>query len=237
MNNTHPTMQRLFAATKMQPGELAIALNTSPQNVTNWSSRGISKQGAMLASEKLNINMAYILFGTGDPFPEAPYHGEESALAQIPAQSAVGIIGQHREDTHIEIPRYDVRLSAGEGTAVWIVRERDNDPILFRKGWYKARRLNPEHLRGMYVRGDSMEPYLYDYDTVLIDITDTQIADGEVYAIVFQNRFYVKELRGMEGGVRIISRNEKYAPMEALDDNWRDERDFQVLGRVVWRGG
>ena len=41
----------------------------------------------------------------------------------------------------------------------------------------------------------------------------------------------------MEGGVRIISHNEKYEPMEALDEDCKEEHDFQVLGRVVWRGG
>jgi len=170
---------------------------------------------------------------------EDDYRNEPSVLEQMPNKSVVGVIEQYEgsNDTHIEIERYDVQLAAGTGTAVWIVRKKNDDPILFRKGWYKARRLNPENLRGMYVRGDSMEPYLYDHDTVLIDVTDTEIADGEVYAIVFKNRFYVKELRTMEGGVRIISRNDAYEPMEAPDADWQDARDFQVLGRVVWRGG
>lgn len=166
---------------------------------------------------------------------------EEQPISLIPSQKIVSIMDLKNPPmaTHRRIIRYEVKLAAGEGkgTADWIVRENDDDPIYFRNGWFKARRLNEEYLRGMYIRGDSMEPYLYNHDTVIIDVSDTEISDGEVYAIVFKNRFYVKELRLMEGGVRIISRNKKYEPMEALDADWRDERDFQVLGRVIWRGG
>lgn len=159
----------------------------------------------------------------------------------IPTQKIVGTLDPKNPPTatHRRVIRYEVRLAAGEGkgTADWIVRENDDDPIYFRNGWFRARHLNEDNLRGMYVRGDSMEPYLYNHDTVIIDVSDTEISDGEVYAIIFKNRFYVKELRLIEGGVRIISCNEKYEPMEMLDADWKDERDFQVLGRVVWRGG
>ena len=162
-------------------------------------------------------------------------------LPLIPTQKTVGVLDPKNPptSTHRRIIRYEVRLAAGEGkgTADWIVRENDDDPIYFRNGWFRARHLDEENLRGMYVRGDSMEPYLFNHDTVIIDVADTEISDGEVYAIVFKNRFYVKELRLMEGGVRIISHNEKYEPMEALDEDCKEEHDFQVLGRVVWRGG
>ena len=234
MSSTHPTMQRLFEATKMQPSELATALNTSPQNITNWSARGISKKGAMQASQLLGVDANYILTGESgiEALPTRPL---------IPTQKTVGVLDPKNPptSTHRRIIRYEVRLAAGEGkgTADWIVRENDDDPIYFRNGWFRARHLDEENLRGMYVRGDSMEPYLFNHDTVIIDVADTEISDGEVYAIVFKNRFYVKELRLMEGGVRIISHNEKYEAMEALDEDCKEEHDFQVLGRVVWRGG
>lgn len=171
---------------------------------------------------------------------QAPLPDPFDPSTLIPTQSHIGILEHHdATNSHDRVTRYEVRLAAGNNgsTAEWIVRENDDDPILFRKGWFKARRFNPDNLRGMHVRGDSMEPYLYDHDTVIIDVTQTDIIDGEVYAVVYKKRFYVKELQLMDGGVRVVSRNDKYPPMEALDADWKDERDFQVLGRVVWRGG
>ena len=161
--------------------------------------------------------------------------------SSFPDQKIVSVLDANHPptSTHQRSLRYDVKLAAGngKGTADWIVREKDDDPIYFRNGWFRARHLDADNLRGMYVRGNSMEPYLYDHDTVIIDVQDTDIADGEVYAIVFKNKFYVKELRQFEEGVRIISRNESYEPMEALSAEVKDERDFKVLGRVIWRGG
>ena len=55
-DDTHPSMQRLFTATGMQASELARALDTSPQNITNWSARGISKNGALLASRIFGLD-------------------------------------------------------------------------------------------------------------------------------------------------------------------------------------
>ena len=63
-DDTHPSMQRLFTATGMQASELARALDTSPQNITNWSARGISKNGALLASRIFGLDANYLLKGT-----------------------------------------------------------------------------------------------------------------------------------------------------------------------------
>lgn len=64
MKKVHPTMSRIFELTKLDPSELADAINTSPQNVTNWSTRGISKKGAMDVSRVFGISVDWILTGT-----------------------------------------------------------------------------------------------------------------------------------------------------------------------------
>ena len=44
----HPTMQRVYEATKLDQSDLAHAINISPQAVNNWDLRGISKKGLTL---------------------------------------------------------------------------------------------------------------------------------------------------------------------------------------------
>lgn len=163
----------------------------------------------------------------------------EETASIIPEQKHIAELDEEHPptETHRRIKRFDVRLSAGNGNAEWVVREKDNDPLYFRKHWFVARHLDENNLRAMYVSGDSMEPYLYDKDTVIIDITETDISDGDVYAILFKGKFYVKELRNFEDGVKIISRNPKYEMMKATPENCKEATDFQVLGHVVWRGG
>ena len=239
MKKTHPTMQRLFDTTKMQPAELASALDVTPQNITNWAARGISKQGAMLASARLGVDANYILTGV-EGQGMTTTENDNSRVSFIPPQQTVQILpkGVHPTDTHQRIEIYDVRLAAGpEGkgsTVEWIVRPED-DPLYFRHGWFKARRLTARNLRAMYVRGDSMEPYLYNHDTIIIDTTDIELSDGEVYAIAYNGHMLVKELRATPDGVRIISRNPAYEPIEY--QGGEGAPDFQIIGHVVWRGG
>ena len=133
----------------------------------------------------------------------------------------------------MKIPYYDISLSAGIGNATWIVRDTP-DKLLFRESWLQRRGLNESSLKAMYVRGESMEPLLYDMDTILLDINDLEIVDGSVYAIIFKNRLYIKELRNSEDGIDIISYHRDYETMHVTQETYDQ---FKVLGKMVWRGG
>lgn len=167
--------------------------------------------------------------------PEWLQFGGTLDLKIPPSGSNIGVLEEYiNTSKHIEIQRYDVNLSAGAGNSIWIVRESCDDPIVFRRGWFKRHRYNPDLLKGMYVRGDSMEPELHNGDTVIINTDDTEILDGEIYAIFFKNKLYIKELRQSEDGILIISKNPEYPPMEVTADTFNQ---FTVLGKKIWRGG
>ena len=156
--------------------------------------------------------------------------------AHIPPQgSEIGVMeNMDLSGTHTFIPVYDVKLSAGNGNATWIRRDDAADLISMRNAWFKVKGLNPKNLRGMYVRGDSMEPLLTHWDTVVIDIADTDIDDGEIYALFYKGKLYIKELRNTEDGIDIISANPNYDTMHVTQDT---ADQLHVLGKKVWRGG
>jgi transcriptional activator-regulator prtR/CI repressor len=246
MDTIGTRIRRLREAKNLTQGDLAKAAGVSIAAVSKWEKNASEPKGKSLASlsASLGIPMEYLVDGIGegvessadDAAPSAPPRHEDL----IPAQQTVQILpsGVHPTDTHQRIEIYDVRLAAGPGgkgsTVEWIVRPED-DPLYFRHGWFKARRLTAGNLRAMYVRGDSMEPYLCNHDTIIIDTTDTELSDGEVYAIAYNGHMLVKELRATPDGVRIISRNPAYEPIEY--QGGEGAPDFQILGRVVWRGG
>ena len=66
MSDTHPTMARVFEQTGLEPSALALKINASPQNITNWSKRGISKKGAMNVSQEFGLSLDWILTGVGE---------------------------------------------------------------------------------------------------------------------------------------------------------------------------
>lgn len=62
----HPTMQRIFDKTGKTAAEIARILDTTPQNINNWSSRGISKRGALQLAKAFNLSVDWILTGEGE---------------------------------------------------------------------------------------------------------------------------------------------------------------------------
>ena len=78
-----------------------------------------------------------------------------------------------------------------------------------------------------YVRGDSMEPTLFDNDIILYDNFGYDGTDG-IYAINYRRAAFVKHLQRDKDCVRIISDNSKYKEMQEAGES----EDFRVLGKV-----
>ena len=123
-----------------------------------------------------------------------------------------------------------LRLSAGIAGYAADVIEEDESPISFRSAWLAKRGYSPERLVAIEIRGQSMEPGLYDGDTVVINTADTLLIDGEVYAVNYEGEAVVKRLVREMGSWWLVSDNP-------------DQRRFPrkqcagdmciVLGRVV----
>lgn len=135
-------------------------------------------------------------------------------------------------DSYIWIDHYEVRLSAGNGNADWVIKEKD--PICFRRGWFIRHRLVPEYCKAMYVRGRSMEPALNDWDTVLINTDDAEIVDGDIYAVLYRGNLYIKTLERTAAGLRLKSENTSF---DSIDIAEADHDSLKVLGKKVWRAG
>ena len=66
----HPQMERLYLAARelrkaQGQSELARTLNTSPQTIYNWESRGVSKQGMLLAQRIVGCSASWLETGKG----------------------------------------------------------------------------------------------------------------------------------------------------------------------------
>ena len=170
-------------------------------------------------AEKLGVTPAWLQFGdTLMPLPGAIAVQEETDT----------------EYTHKEVQVFDYKLSAGFGNFSWIANHKE-DPLVFREQWFRAKRLRAEDLRGMYVKGDSMSPELNNMDTVIIDITDIDPADGEIYACLYNEKLFIKRIRHNDKGLLLVSSNTEYPTIEVPSDVSSDK--FKILGRMVWRGG
>lgn len=213
-------LEQVLQDKNLQRNELAEMVGVSPQAVTNWIKRGqISPKSARIIGQKLGYSVNWLL--------GAEVEKQTTDVASIDDDVDYS-------DIHIEIELYDIKLSAGNGRIVeWVPRKSD-EPLLFREAWFKQKRLYPENCKAMYVRGHSMTPVLDNWDTVIVDTNDTDVVDGEIYALIYRNNFYIKQVVRTGKGIQLISFNSEYDPID-IDDN--DLEDLQIIGRKVWRGG
>jgi phage repressor protein C with HTH and peptisase S24 domain len=142
--------------------------------------------------------------------------------------------GRHQQpdapEEHVRIPRITVHASAGPGAIA--ESEQAEEHYYFRRSWIRDKlRAMPEHLRMMYIRGDSMAPTLQDGDIILIDTQRRQPSPPGIFVLDDGVGIVAKRLE-MAGStppvLRILSDNPQYSPYE------RELREARIIGRVVW---
>ncbi len=124
----------------------------------------------------------------------------------------------------------DVYLSAGYGVEVYdetpekitldarlLVTERGN-------------MINPANCEIVKVSGNSMSPEYRHGDRVIIDRSDIELMDGQIYAFRYKKQCYVKEINLLGNRIKCISLNKEYDPFYIESDE-----DFIVLGRILPR--
>ena len=84
-------------------------------------------------------------------------------------------------------------------------------------------------------KGDSMADFIKDGDLVGIDLTDTEITDGDIYAFYFAGEGMIKQVfKEADGSLILHSLNDKYRDKIVTEDNGGN---FKVMGRQIWRAG
>ena len=112
----------------------------------------------------------------------------------------------------VAVPEYDIKFSCGNGHALF----EDREPIryvYYLRSWFAANEINPQRAARGRIGGDSMEPLLFEDDSVLIHFDETQVIDGKVYAFRIDDTLHIKRLALLPGvGLQVMSENPKYAP-------------------------
>ena len=134
--------------------------------------------------------------------------------AMIPIYSAIGGCGNGYINDHVEI----------------------NGSQAFNLAGLAKRGIKPENAAILLAVGDSMEPYIFDGDSVLFDMFDTEPKHRQVYVIRRPDcSLSIKRLVQQLNGDWIVKSD---------NPNYEDERvsaesihELPFLGRVRWRGG
>ena len=228
----HETTKRLYEAAlelKNIDGQSAIArlLNTSPQTVKNWESRGVSKQGMIEASKLIGCSIFWLETGKGSMIgTERPFESNATIIGGVSEWDSRTPL----DEDEVEAPFYkDVRLSAGNGFSDDIA-DYNGYKLRFSRATLRRHNINPAHVVCVSADGNSMEPVFPDGATLGINTADKAIKDGKIYAINHGDLLRTKILQRLpDNKIRIKSYNSVEWPDEEVSAD-----DVVVIGRVFW---
>lgn len=225
----HETMIRLYAAADTLKGlrgqsEVARALNVSPQTINNWEARGMSKSGMLNAQSTFGCSATWLATGGGsmEMQPSIPVQG----------MMAVGV-SDHTNPATVQIRKVELRLSAGITGFQTEPDRRDGGLWDLPRRWVEKNNLIPAQLLALDVKGESMEPSLYEGDVVVINTADTAPVNGLVYAFNYEGEavIVIKRLVREGGSWWLYSDNQSPRFPKRLCRG----QECIVIGRVIRR--
>lgn len=233
----HATTSRLLAAiyaVKGLPGEPAAtqaaadALGVSLQRLTNWLERGVSRDGILLASRLLHINQAWVESGIGEMVTKAVSSEQQASYTPSSLHTTAAIAFDNNPD-YPAVRRVRFKLSAGaSGFGVEYLQD-EGAPIVFQREWFMSRGYKPEQLFAVKVSNGSMEPGLFDGDTVVVNTAQSTPRDGVVFAVNYEGELVIKRLVRDGGQWWLCSDNpdQRRYPRKAADEH------CHILGEIV----
>lgn len=232
--------ERVCAATDVNnQNGLALALGVNRSAVTQAKLRDAVPQKWVLAlARKYGLSPDWIEFGRGGMHDLSAFgakgQGKKKAQREKPqvrqgkGLRLSGLVPDSGPEELISVPKVSARLCAGGGSF-----EVDATPVSacpFPR-WWLARMGSPSEMVFMDVVGDSMEPTVYDGDTVLVDQGNTRLTPSNIFAVGVDDSIYLKRVETVRGGVVLHSDNPQYAPLELCGD---ELSGFRVIGKMVW---
>lgn len=132
----------------------------------------------------------------------------------------------------IYVPKVEARLSAGTGSLE--VSDNIKGYFGFRSDWLR-RKGCPSQMVLMSITGDSMRPTLENGDLALVNLAQTDVVSGGIYAVGVDDSVLVKRLDKRPGKIVLVSDNrDAYAPQELDMTDEIVRESLRVIGRVLW---
>lgn len=124
----------------------------------------------------------------------------------IPGARPVHVVDEDSPGQYL-IPRVTLRLQAGITGYQSDVDYRDGGTVGVSRTWVENKGYDPTRLISVDVKGESMEPTIYEGDTVVINLEETQPVDNCVYAVNYDGEAVIKRLSRDMGKWWLMSDN------------------------------
>lgn len=127
------------------------------------------------------------------------------------------------------IRRVTFKLSAGASGFAVEYQDDDGAPIVFQRSWFERNNYRPGKLFAVRIANGSMNPGLFDGDTVVVNTESTEPKDGVVFAVNYEGEMVVKRLIRDEGQWWLKSDNpdQQRYPRKKCDEH------SKIIGEIV----
>lgn len=220
----------------LNQSDLARAVGVTPQAVQKWESGGGPRQSRLQSiADALKMSLSEMLAGTEEL---SNLYAEAQGNSSTPPRPIRTWDNEDElDDRDVVIRDLVVNLSAGPGKQMFEIDYKGRGRV-FQRDYIEGLGLKPECAATMRVSGNSMEPRLWDGDSVLVDYCRQTILDGKIYAFVWLGEHYIKRVfKEPGGGLRLVSNNtdkstypDRIIPPEHIDE-------FSLIGEVVGLAG
>ena len=134
------------------------------------------------------------------------------------------------DSTDVLIRRLAFRASAGRGN---LILDEDAGHLRFPRSILQRIGVTPHNARMLEASGQSMAPTINDGDLMVVDISASEITDGNIYLFSIGNEVFVKRLRRSASALMMSSDNRDLFPAE---EPVPTELPLRIYGRVKWVG-
>lgn len=203
--------------------QLAKVLSRAPSTIHNWVKRGnIPIDECIKIASERGVSLDWLILGKGSREPS----NTSADTRNLTVSTSPG-------DGFCAISMYDIEAAAGDGRS--LEQENVETTLYFEGEQLSAQGLDPAHVVGVKVRGDSMESTLSDGDWVLVDRSDRPDRPEGVFLLLVDGERRIKRVQRVAGGAWVlISDNSHYQPEMIPPDKMIS---VEIIGRCRVRIG
>ncbi|MCA4780280.1 LexA family transcriptional regulator [Acinetobacter towneri] len=139
------------------------------------------------------------------------------------------------KDEFIWIDVVEAVFSCGVGESIEFHFDTINGKIPFSPSFMKDKNVTDKTMKIIKAKGDSMADYIKDGDLVGINLAQTEIIDGEIYAVYLAGEGMLKQIfKEANGSLVLHSLNPRFPDKIVSEENGKN---FKIMGRQFWRAG
>ena len=214
------------------PPEIVEALDLAPDASLEEAIAAIEAKSTLDATA-LHEEMAAVKEEThalreeiAERFETVPRLSSPGSLEDASALAPAPGFGEKQELRHVEV----VQFAAAAGGGAEAFEERQIGTLAFCRGWMDRHGLRTLDCAVINVRGDSMEPTLWDGASILLDKSRSDWQPGNIFVVRTPDGVVVKRASEDEAGNQLMV-------SDSASPDWPDlplPDNAEIIGRVVW---